>query len=349
MTEWIAGRRSARPVSPVLAIALFAVAIGLTMLTVVADIRPEVFVALAACIVALGVLALCYERLLTWPKIVAVTAVVVLVIPIRREAIAGNLPFALEPYRVLVALVIALWIAALLVDPRVRLRRTFLDAPLLAILGVSFASVAVNQSRVRGLGVESIVTKSVVFLLGFFLFYWLIVSVVRRFVDVDLIVRILVTTGAVIAVFGLIEARTGYSIFNKIVQVIPGSDRSVPLDPSINDPVRGGRLASSGRRSTQLSSPPSWRCSSRSPCTSARQSRRWRWWLAMALVLLGSLATVSRTGLVMLLVIVVVFLWLRPRETRRLWPLAIPGVVVVHVVAPGAMRGSSPASSLPEG
>ena len=62
-----------------------------------------------------------------------------------------------------------------------------------------------------------------------------------------------------------------------------------------------------------------------------------RWWTVVALLLLGALATGSRTAIVMLIAMTVVFLFLKPRETRRIWPLLIPGVVIVHLVVPGAI------------
>ncbi len=43
---------------------------------------------------------------------------VILFIPIRRYSLPGNLPFELEPYRLLVALLLVGWGASLLVDPR---------------------------------------------------------------------------------------------------------------------------------------------------------------------------------------------------------------------------------------
>ena len=49
---------------------------------------------------------------------------VILFIPIRRYSLPGNLPFELEPYRLLVMLLLVGWGASLLVDPRIRFRRT---------------------------------------------------------------------------------------------------------------------------------------------------------------------------------------------------------------------------------
>jgi hypothetical protein len=50
----------------------------------------------------------------------------------------------------------------------------------------------------------------------------------------------------------------------------------------------------------------------------------------------------------MLLVVIVVFLWLRPRETKRLWPAVIPVLIAVHIAVPGAL-GTLRASFFPSG
>ena len=61
-------------------------------------------------IVALtAVVAVAYRTLLAWQTLLALTILVVLAIPIRRYTMPGNLPFELEPYRVLVILVAAAW------------------------------------------------------------------------------------------------------------------------------------------------------------------------------------------------------------------------------------------------
>jgi O-antigen ligase len=50
----------------------------------------------------------------------------------------------------------------------------------------------------------------------------------------------------------------------------------------------------------------------------------------------------------MLLVVCLVFLWLRPKHTRRLWPAILPLLVVVHFALPGTI-GSLKASFFPKG
>ena len=72
-------------------------------------------------------------------------------------------------------------------------------------------------------------------------------------------------------------------------------------------------------------------------------------WRAAAVVLcFGAIATLSRTGVMMLIVVAGVFLWLRPVETRRLWPLLVPALLAVHLALPGSI-GALTTAFLPAG
>ena len=73
-----------------------------------------------------------------------------------------------------------------------------------------------------------------------------------------------------------------------------------------------------------------------------------RWWAVCAVLVLGALATVSRTAVVMLGVVVLVFLLLRPVQVKRLWPLLLPLLAVVHIALPGTL-GTFKASLFPSG
>src|SRR5688500_15559734 len=70
------------------------------------------------------------KPILPWTRLLIALLLVILFIPIRRYKLPGDAGFTLEPYRVLVALIVAGWGTALLVDPRVRLRRSGFELPI---------------------------------------------------------------------------------------------------------------------------------------------------------------------------------------------------------------------------
>jgi polysaccharide biosynthesis protein PslJ len=69
----------------------------------------------------------------------------------------------------------------------------------------------------------------------------------------------------------------------------------------------------------------------------ARRYRQRRWLVCGLVLVAACAATVSRTGIVMLVVAGLVFLWLRPKETLRLWPLVLLAPVVIHFALPGTL------------
>ena len=144
---------------------------------------------------------------------------VILFIPIRRYTLPASLPFNLEPYRLLVAFVAVAWFTSLLIDPRVRFRRTGIDLPLMCFFFVVLIGLIVNHQRVGT--VSSEVYKKLAFFASFFILVYLIASVLRHAREIELIVSLLTVGGAVLAVFAVIERRSGYNVFNHLQTVLP--------------------------------------------------------------------------------------------------------------------------------
>jgi hypothetical protein len=76
---------------------------------------------------------------------------------------------------------------------------------------------------------------------------------------------------------------------------------------------------------------------------------RWWWWTTVVILTAGTFATVSRTGVVMMVGASIVFVVLRFRETWRLAPLLIPIIIVVHLIVPGALGAVKSAFAPPGG
>jgi hypothetical protein len=295
--------------------------------------------------VALWAVANRYGKgLLTWQTQVAALIFVVMFIPIRRYTLPGALPFQLEPYRLLVALIAIIWVAALLIDPRVRLRKTTLDGPMMALLLALLLSVAPNTSRISEQHLQTYVVKTLTFFVSFVIVYYVITSVVRNWNDIDRTLTLLVTCGTIVGAFAIFEARTGINVFNHLSRVIP-----------ILHMHTEGHLVDRGARLRALAS-------AQHPIALgamlvlllpyvtylAGRGNRKLWIAAGGILALGAISTVSRTAIVMLIVEAVVFLRLRPVETRRMWPLLIPLLVGVHLAVPGTV-GTLKNAFLPKG
>jgi O-antigen ligase len=315
---------------PVVAAAFVFGALGVLSVTVLTGAAA----AEAAPLMALAVVLVVASRtLLAWPSLMAGLVIVILFIPIKRYKLPGNLPFELEPYRVYVALVAVIWLAALLVDRRVRLRKSGLEAPLFLFVAAALGSIIFNDSRITELDVHAEVTKQLTFFASFLLVFYLIVSVVKTMDQVNLIVRMLVGGGAIVAALSIVESWTGYNAFDQL-------DAFVPMLEHVDAPEtteRGGKMRVMGSAQGSIALGAALAMLLPLATYLGFKTKRWFWWAAVALLALGALATLSRTSILMLIVIAVVLMWLRPKQAKRFWPALLPAVVVVHLMLPGTI------------
>jgi hypothetical protein len=278
----------------------------------------------------------------SWWIPITLLLLVILFIPIRRYVMTAGIGFQLEPYRMLVGAILFAWFCALLADPRVRARRTGFDVPLLCVLLATLGSVIVNMSRVSAL--ESQVIKALIFFLSFLLIVYFLASVLHGYSEVELLAKVLVSGGAAVAVLALVEARTGYTPFNSLSRVLPFMHLDPAFEPVIN---RGARLRAFGPAEHPIAL--GVMLAMLIPLAVHLGRTVSRVWSAMAVVLIvGALGTVSRTSVLVLVAMLLVFIWMRPRETVRLWPLVIVFVLATHFAAPGTL-GTLKEAFVPQG
>ena len=316
--------RSALPAGLVLG------ALAVLIATVVSGASPQVAVAFVAFAVIASLIRSAYLR---WPYLLGALILVILLIPIRRYALPANLPFQLELYRVIVAMLVVGWAASLLVDSRSRFRRTGFEAPLTVIFGALVASILANPSRVAQSSPE--VNKALMFFVSFFIVLYLTASAIRRLDEVEFLAKTLVTGGAVVALFAIVEARTSCNVFNHISRVIPFLIDQGDVGGFVR--VGTGKLRVFGSAQHPIALSAALVMLIPLALYLARRYRQRRWMVCALVLLLAATATVSRTGIIMLVVAGLVFLWLRPRETRRLWPALLLAPIVLHFALPGTM------------
>jgi len=195
-----------------------AIVVALAALTSAIVVNAEVNAGLlVAAVVAAAPLV--YSVFARWERLLTALLLVILFIPIKRYRLPGNLPFDLEAYRVIAALVIVVWIAALLIDPRVRLQRSILDRRIGVLIIAVLASEVANLGSVSSL--SSYVIKSVTFLLSYVLIFYVITCVARTSRIIDVLVKTLVGGGSIVAFFAIVERRTQFNIFDHLHSVMP--------------------------------------------------------------------------------------------------------------------------------
>lgn len=288
------------------------------------------FLALSLAVVA--VLALARSITVGWDRLVALILVVVLFVPIGRYRLPGSLPFSLELYRVVVAFCVVVWGASLLVDSRVRLRSTAFDRPLALIVACVLASEITNPARVNAYGGH--VIKSLTFFLSFILVYYLTATTIRRRGQAEMLLKLITASAAIIGVFAVVELRTHFNVFDHLHQVLP----ILQFQGKLNYLLLGGNLRVFGPSEHPIALGALLIVIFPLAVYFARRFGR-RWWLAAVLILFGAMASGSRTAVTMLVAEAVVFLLLKPKETKKLWPALIPALAVIHFLMPGTIGG----------
>jgi polysaccharide biosynthesis protein PslJ len=306
------------------------VAIAVAVVLAAAVLRVQANPILAAVAIPLA-LAAWQRTLLAWQTLFGLVLLVILFIPIRRYTVGGGLPFELEPYRLLLAVVLIGWLFAVCADPAVRWRATGLEWPALVVVVGILGSLALNISRVNA--VSGVVVKQVTFFLTFFLIIYFVASVMERGPKLERMIRLLVAGGTVLAVLSLIEWRTGTNFFNGLHHVIP-----ILNYVDFGDHIARGtgfRALGSAQHPIALGAALVMLI----PLTVYlyRRDDHVVWLVCGALLTLGSFASGSRTAAIMLVVLLVTFLWIKRQETLRLLPMLLPLVIVIQVVMPGTL------------
>jgi hypothetical protein len=283
----------------------------------------------AALLILLSALIAWHRSILAWPVLVCVFCSSVLFIPVSRYSLAVDLPLGLDFWQLTVMLVVLAWLASLVVDPTVRLRRTPLDGPIALIVVASLGSVAVNYGRVAPLA--SAVLKALIVFVSFIALYYFISSVVATAAGVYLITQFIVCGVAIVALFSIVEQRTGFNVFDHVGSVFPALELQ---GAALN--FRDGLIRATGSADHPIALGVLFAMVFPLGLAIAK-SRSPAWWVPTSVILIGVLASGSRTPFLALMTAGIALVWLRPHDIRPLLPLAIPMLIVIKLAAPGSV------------
>jgi len=276
-----------------------------------------------------------------WRRPILLLTAIVFFVPMQRYTFPVSAPINLEPYRVLVGLLMLGWLLSLLTMES-SARRTSLDVPILLFVLVICASLVANPGRFAAYQAEGL--KNLSTFASFFITFFLLTSVLRRREEIEYLVRLIVSFGAVVGAFAVIEARTGFSPFTHLRLVMP-------FLRDIQEgfvTVRGGRIRAFGSAEHPIALGALLVMVVPFGIYLAVATRRRIWWACTVALVLGALATVSRTPVLMLFTLVTVYAVARWEDVRRQWIWLFPLVAVIHFSAPGTL-GAIKNGFLPSG
>ena len=271
-----------------------------------------------------------------WRWLVSLLLLVILFIPPRRYAVPSGLPFELDPYRLVIGVLILLWMLSALSDQDMGVRSSSLEGPLLLFIAGVFGSLVVNAGRVSYYEAE--VVKELSVLVGYFLAFYLVVNLLRSRAACETALAVLVIGGAVLAALSVIEQRTGWSPFTHLDHYIPfiqpaGVD--VKLAAQLIEEGRGTRAFGSAEHPIALGA----MFAMLAPVAAALAitQRRMIWVGCLTLLVIGSFGTLSRTPILMFFAWAVMFSIFRWSDSKRFIPLALISLTLVHLAMPGSL------------
>ena len=274
----------------------------------------------------------------TWRYGIVALVLLIWLVPIRRYRVPLELPFALEPYRIMILVLVGA-LAMSVLSGRGRISAAGHAKPLLILAMAALAAQIANLQRINEAGQSTQALKSLSYFLSALVAFLIVASVIRSLDDIDAVVTALVLGATFIALAAVYESRTTRNLFLSL-------DTWVPLlENTGEDPFafRGGRLRvrASAQHPIALAavlamSVPLALYLARHAATAIR---RYLWLLAAFLIGVGALATISRTVVLMFGAMGVVALVLRGRAALRWAPVVLVLVLAAQQAAPGSVRG----------
>jgi hypothetical protein len=257
-------------------------------------------------------------------------------IPIRVYTLPAPGPVKLEPYRLLVLLLAAALLLGAIAGTR-KIQTCRLGGALLTLCASAIVSLAVNYSSFTERLLSTEASKAATYLLTFPIVFVLVASGVRSRGDVERCIKAIVVGGALVALAAIIETRTQYNVFNHLRTLFPflqdTGERAAEVrngalraEASSQHPIAlGVALALCLPLSLAL-------------MTRVRDTPRRILYGACGLILvIGMVATISRTAFLALAVMLLIGLMTERRRLLRLWPLAFVLLIAAHTVLPGGM------------
>lgn len=273
-------------------------------------------------LIPLSVLVLAYARYIGWQTLLKVYLAILFLIPIESYKLIGNLPVDIELNRVFAAVLLMFWIALLLVDPNIKIKKTGLEAPLLA-LSVSLAvSLLVNLDSYSNLELTAAIKAIALFFIYIIIFYF-ISSVLNGYAQVESLAKWLVFLAVIIGSVGIAERLTGYNPFKHLNEVFPFL---IPDMRKVAFTLNRGelRITSSADHPVNLAALLSMFLALAFFFFNKSKNVLQKAWygISLGVILIGSIFTVSATAIVGLIVILISQIFVNPRR----------GLVVVLVV-----------------
>ncbi|MBF4461274.1 MULTISPECIES: O-antigen ligase family protein [unclassified Rathayibacter] len=269
-----------------------------------------------AVLFGISFLYLTRKLVFNWTGAFIVLLAVIMFIPVRYYALPIPIGFALEPYRLVIVLMVVAAIVALLIDPTFVWRPAAFGWPLGIWVATSLLSIAANVGYISEGGLGSGVAGAVISDLLMLSVFFVARLVLRNERLIEAALAFLVWSAVVVAFFAVIERATHQNVFTMLDKFLPlerlGGDQSA---------YRAGGYRSFGSSQHPIALavmftmmiPVAVYLSKWARWPFNEINRRIVYYGAILALLLGVVTAVSRTAIVTLGVMFLVTLLFRPK------------------------------------
>lgn len=290
-----------------------------------------------ALIAIVALLYLFRSAVFSWPGAAVAVAVTVCLVPARRYTLPVNLPFAAEPYRVVVVVLLAVVISALLIDPAFRWRKLTFSGPVGVFLATQLISIAVNLPGLAksGLALNAVSTLVSLILIG------ALFVVTRQILQSARLVHTLIAAtvicGTIVGALATVERVTRYNLFLKFFDLLPLHRLSE--NESVFVKAGTARAFGSAQHPIALAVflimlvPLGIYLARHAHWPRGLFARELFWIACTMIMMLGMLAAVARTAFISILVMLIVAIALRPAVVPKVLFYGILGTGIAMLVS----------------
>jgi len=267
--------------------------------------------------------------------------VLIWLVPIDAIELPIPLPVDSSPDRLLLIVLAGATLVFLATDPRNATSRPAggISLALLAFGTVALASIAMNADNLASLGDLGLGVKQFAILLSFAALFFVVATVIRP-TELRNFGLLLILLASLAAIGTIHEFRSGSNVFYDLADKLFSGFASVSPPPA---PTLDSRAETFGPTSHGLAittmltlALPFAIIEMASARTLAKKAL---FALAVALIVAGAVCTQRKTAIIAPVIVIAVMSLYRPRMMFRLAPLGVALVVLVQVVAPGAISG----------
>ena len=308
--------------------------LAVTVLALVVLLPPIIA---GGALLVLALLVIFRRFVFAWSTAIVMLVAVIMFVPARRYAIPIPLPFQLEPYRLVLVIVLVALIVALLTKPDFRWRPVAFGVPISILLVTVLVSFVVNGMDLANAGLVETAIGGITQLLLMLSVFFAFRQLLRSERDVMLLITVLTWAGVIVSFFALIERVARTNVFLMLGSFLP-----LTLLREGGDVSRAGvtRAFGSAQHPIALAValclliPLAIYLAKYAAWPSNAINRRIVYAGAVVMLFGGVLAAISRTAVVVLGVMFLVTLVLHPRVAAVLFAIAFPLVLLAAAVVP---------------